>query len=74
MGTHYICGSETIRLKDMDAPETRGAKCEAELMLGGGCQELMAREKLGIEKANEIAARYSCKRLSMSQAVPCHKG
>lgn len=45
-GDTFFCGEEEIRLKNMDAPESYRAKCEAELMLASAAkrrlQEMLA--------------------------------
>ena len=35
-GDTFALGSERVRILNIDAPETRGSRCERELVLGGG--------------------------------------
>jgi endonuclease YncB( thermonuclease family) len=49
-GDTFALGSERVRILNIDAPETRGARCERELVLG-----LKAKERLaGLLRAGSV--------------------
>jgi endonuclease YncB( thermonuclease family) len=41
-GDTFALGSERVRLENIDAPETRGSRCEAELVAGLKAKERLA--------------------------------
>lgn len=53
-GDTFDCGEERIRIANIDAPETKRAKCEAELMLGSAAtrrlSEMLAEGIVVIER------------------------
>lgn len=57
-GDTFDCAGERIRIANIDAPETRGAKCEAELMLGSAAtrrlREILAEGIVRIEREKRL--------------------